>query len=399
MADHKKGGDGEKPGAQAGESRPGEKPVAGKGKAASGEKAVRDFATDNTDSTGKPSAPAGDEDTPAGENRKFPLASSSSSSKIASAAAGGAGNENSGQKEETTVNTRIVSPEQAAALRAGDNHPDSLVLLAGPHEFIGFCWPIEKSLVTAGRSRRLSDIVVPQAGVSKRHFQIERRDKKLFITDLKSTNYTWLNGQRLIPHQPELLSDNAQIKAGTVIFKFLARGHIELLSARHILNQAHIDSLTGSANRKALERRGPDYFREKENFCLILFDVDHFKNINDTYGHLAGDFVLQTVCEVTRGLIREGDMLFRYGGDEFCLLSASAQAEAKNIARRIRQAVETPSFKYEEREMKVTVSLGIADRRPEDKNWKDVYERADKAFYRAKRGGRNRLEAAFDKTS
>ena len=298
------------------------------------------------------------------------------------------------KKEETTVNTRIISPEQAAALETKGDHPDSLVLLAGPHEFIGFCWPIEKSPLTAGRSRRLSDIVIPHASVSKKHFQIERRGDGLFITDLKATNHTWLNKQKLTPHQPEILSAGAQIKAGAVIFKFLARGDIELFSSRHILTQAHVDSLTGSANRKALERRGPEFFREKESFCLILFDVDRFKAINDTYGHLAGDFVLRVICELIRGLIREGDMLFRYGGDEFCLFSASEPETAKSIAGRIREAVETHSFEYKGREIKVTVSLGLADRRPEDKSWEDVYERADKAFYRAKRAGRNRVEAA-----
>ena len=306
----------------------------------------------------------------------------------------GAGGDKHFKKEETTVNTRIISPEQAAALEAEDDHPDSLVLLAGPHEFIGFCWPIEKFPSTAGRSRRLADIVIPHASVSKKHFQIERRGETLSVTDLKSTNHTWLNKQKLIPFQPEPLNNNDQIKAGAVIFKFLARGDIELFSSRHILNQAYVDSLTGAANRKALERRGPEFFREKEGFCLILFDVDRFKIINDTYGHLAGDFVLQVVCELIRGLVREGDMLFRYGGDEFCIFSAQELKTARNTAGRIRQAVEAHSFEYKGQKMQVTVSLGLAARQAEDKRWEDVYERADKAFYRAKKAGRNCVEAA-----
>ena len=131
---------------------------------------------------------------------------------------------------------------------------------------------------------------------------------------------------------------------------------------------------------------------KKKVLCLILFDVDNFKHINDTYGHLAGDFVLQSLSKIVRGLIREGDMLFRYGGDEFCLFTPSLPDRARDIAERIRRTIEKQTFVYEGRQINVTVSLGVGVRVPEDKNWKAVCARADKAFYKAKKAGRNQVK-------
>ena len=244
-----------------------------------------------------------------------------------------------------------------------------------------------------GRSKRLSDIVIPHTSISKSHFQLVQKSDEIYVIDLNSTNNTFLNNRKLAPFRQEILTDNSQIRAGNVIFKFLAQGHIEVLSAHHMLNKAHIDSLTGAANRMALDKKGPEYFERKDLLCIILFDVDNFKFINDTYGHLAGDFVLRTLSHLVRGLIREGDMLFRYGGDEFCLFTPSSLDSAKQIAERVRKVIEKHSFVYEEKKMKVTVSLGVASRFPEDKTWQAVCERADKAFYEAKRAGRNQVKS------
>ena len=300
------------------------------------------------------------------------------------------------KKEDTTVNTRVLSFDKHTVkiqMEKAKEHPPSLVLLMGPSEFIGFYWPIEQPVVVVGRSRRLADIIIPHTSISKNHFQLVQKSDDIYIIDLNSTNNTYLDSEKLIPFRQQALKNNSQIRAGNVIFKFLAKGHIELFSTQHILNKVHIDSLTGAANRMALEKKGPEYFKEHESFCLILFDVDNFKYINDTYGHLSGDFVLRTVCEVVRPLIREGDMLFRYGGDEFCLFTPSIPKNAEKIAERIRKTIAKYSFVYEGQKIKVTISLGVASRFPIDKDWKNVCARADKAFYKAKKAGRNRVEA------
>lgn len=300
------------------------------------------------------------------------------------------------KKEETTLNTRVFSFDKHTAkiqMEKAKDQPSSLVLLMGPSEFIGFYWPIEQPVVVIGRSRRLADILIPHTSISKSHFQLVQKSDNIYIIDLNSTNHTYLDNKKLVPFRQQALKNNSQIRAGNVIFKFLSRGHIELFSTQHILNKAYIDSLTGAANRLALEKKGPEYFKEQESFCLILFDIDNFKYINDTYGHLSGDFVLRTVCEAVRSLIREGDMLFRYGGDEFCLFTPSIPKSAKKIAERIRKTIEKYSFVYEKQKIKVTISLGVASRFPEDKNWKNICDRADKAFYKAKKAGRNRVEA------
>lgn len=300
------------------------------------------------------------------------------------------------KKEETTLNTRVLSFDKHTVniqMEQAKDHPPSLVLLMGPSEFIGFYWPIEQPVAVVGRSRRLADILIPHTSISKSHFQLAQKSDNIYIIDLNSTNHTYLDNKKLIPFRRQILKNNAQIRAGNVIFKFLSRGHIELFSTQHILNKAHIDSLTGAANRLALEKKGPEYFKERESFCLILFDIDNFKYINDTYGHLSGDFVLRTVSEAVRSLIREGDMLFRYGGDEFCLLTPSAPKNAKQIAERIRKTIQKYSFVHKGQKIKVTISLGVSSRFPEDENWKNICDRADKAFYKAKKAGRNRVEA------
>lgn len=303
-------------------------------------------------------------------------------------------------EEEFTAETKIFSHGDKNTARRqiekAKKNPPSLVLLVGPSEFIGFYWFISKPVVVVGRSKRLSDVVIPHTSVSKSHFQLVRKADDIFIIDLNSTNSTYLNNRKLVPYRQGILTDNSQIRAGNVIFKFLAQGHIELLSTHHMLNKAHIDSLTGAANRMALDKKGPEYFEKQKLLCIILFDVDNFKSINDTYGHLAGDFVLRTLSHVVRGLIREGDMLFRYGGDEFCLFTPSSPDSARQIAERVRKKIEKHSFVHESRKIPVTISLGVGSRLPRDKSWKDVCKRADKAFYEAKRGGRNQVKASGD---
>jgi diguanylate cyclase (GGDEF)-like protein len=136
--------------------------------------------------------------------------------------------------------------------------------------------------------------------------------------------------------------------------------------------------------------------RHKALLSLIIFDIDHFKQINDTYGHLAGDYVLATLAKNVTPMIRSEDVFARYGGEEFVIMSRSTDPPSAHVvSERVRQHVERYKFEYEGQRIAVTVSLGLAGMPHGDiKAPEDLLARADKALYEAKRGGRNRVISA-----
>ena len=158
-----------------------------------------------------------------------------------------------------------------------------------------------------------------------------------------------------------------------------------------------VDPLTGSLNRRGLDEAFPEVEGKDgliEPLSVVMVDLDEFKKLNDTYGHPAGDDVLRTVTELLGGVLRRGDAVVRYGGEEFLLLLPRASREqAVQVAERARAAVERARVRSGDRELRVTASFGVAQREgvePRD----EVIARADRALYRAKEEGRNRVVAA-----
>lgn len=162
----------------------------------------------------------------------------------------------------------------------------------------------------------------------------------------------------------------------------------------HEHRQALIDPLTGIYNRLAYDERIALEFarwkRTRAPLTLILWDVDRFKYINDTYGHKAGDKVLKVIANLLTQQIRETDFVARYGGEEFVMLLADTGAEqAMHVAEKVRRSVETCGFHYSGQAVSITISCGLADFQEGDTPEK-VFEKADAALYRAKRAGRNK---------
>jgi diguanylate cyclase len=162
--------------------------------------------------------------------------------------------------------------------------------------------------------------------------------------------------------------------------------------------QALRDPLTRIANRLAYEERmAAEYLRWKRYrrpLMLAVIDIDHFKRINDTYGHKSGDRVLQIVARLLASSVRETDFLARYGGEEFVLLMPETDSEgARNVAEKLRQWVAEAETHFHGQRVQVTVSCGLAQIADGD-NETTLFERADQALYRAKQGGRNRCELA-----
>ena len=261
--------------------------------------------------------------------------------------------------------------------------PTSLLLLKGPEELIGISWILDQAIISIGRSFSLNDITVPHPNLSKKHFQILKEREEFYVIDLKSTNGTTLNDKELTPYKRVKLKDNDYIKASSVIFKFLGEGNIEAVSSKKIFNKASTDALTGIGNRQLLKMKGRDYFH-LEFLSLIVFDIDKFKDINDNFGHSAGDYVLKMIATNILEVIRDNDLFIRYGGDEFCLLSPEPLSQAYKIAERIRYQIENMNLIFDNQPIKTELSIGVAEKTEEDKSWQDIYHRADKLSYEEK---------------
>ncbi|MBP76956.1 MAG: diguanylate cyclase [Pseudomonadales bacterium] len=159
------------------------------------------------------------------------------------------------------------------------------------------------------------------------------------------------------------------------------------------------DGLTGLLNRRywesCLEREFARHQRYDNPVSLVIFDIDHFKRVNDTYGHQTGDEVIRSVAEITSRLARETDFAGRYGGEEFVVLLPGTHLDgAAQFAERLRQAVEQQVLDYQGSPLSYTISLGVATISDDMANYQILLERADKALYASKEQGRNRVTLA-----
>ena len=159
---------------------------------------------------------------------------------------------------------------------------------------------------------------------------------------------------------------------------------------------ADTDPLTGLPNRRGMVRYSADvmsdYSRNGARFSVLVIDIDHFKRVNDTFGHAVGDNVIVHVARVVEGSIRPSDRVARFGGEEFvAVLRGTPLLRAGELGERIRAMVEASPARHNEQTIPVTVSIGVAIVSPEDRDVQDVIERADLALYDAKTAGRNRI--------
>ena len=164
-------------------------------------------------------------------------------------------------------------------------------------------------------------------------------------------------------------------------------------------HQATVDALTGVHNRRWMNEAFPRVLHrcafDHVDCALIVIDIDHFKRVNDSYGHLVGDVALKTLAGIMSVYLRPHDLLVRYGGEEFAILLPDTRIEeAKSIAERLRTMVATNEIHSGEQVFKITISIGIAAAKQNGK-LEDLFGEADRALYRAKESGRNRIEIAL----
>ncbi|HEU4813413.1 MAG TPA: GGDEF domain-containing protein [Xanthomonadaceae bacterium] len=173
----------------------------------------------------------------------------------------------------------------------------------------------------------------------------------------------------------------------------------QLARMRRLRELAATDPLTGVANRRSIERLGEEAIAAArlahDGLCVLILDIDHFKQVNDRYGHLTGDQALARVANTCSAALRQFDQLGRTGGEEFLvLLPRTRMDQARQVAERIRAAVEALAFTDIDPALRLSVSIGVAELRDGDKDLRDLCGRADAALYAAKDAGRNRLVAA-----
>ncbi len=237
-------------------------------------------------------------------------------------------------------------------------------------------------------------LVFENDSVSRRHAKIEKRGLHWYVIDLESTNGTFVNDEPITDYR---LRRGDQLKVGDTILKFLSGSDVEAQYHETIYRMTIVDGLTGIHNKRylteTLEREMPRAQRHQRPLSLMMFDIDRFKSINDTYGHLAGDYVLKELASIVRMRLRPDDVLGRYGGEEFAVILPETRIDgAQSIAEDIRRLVEEHVFVFEDERVAVTISIGIAQFSYNSSVSKFI-QQADERLYEAKREGRNRVVA------
>ena len=266
------------------------------------------------------------------------------------------------------------------------------IVLAG--QDIGRIFKIEETKVTFGRDSTCT-FPIEDDQVSREHAEAKHESRGIVLYDLKSTNGTFVNGRKI--HR-RLLKNGDRIQIGSdMIFKFILQDELESQLSEDLYNFANRDHLTQIYNKKHfIDRLATDFSfaqRHKDNLSVILLDIDFFKRINDTYGHLAGDSLLKEITQRLSKQLRSEDILARFGGEEFVLLLRSTDRDkALLVADKMRKVIESNPFLIGDQEETITISLGVVSFTGDNlKSAGEMLLRADKQLYQAKRKGRNRI--------
>ena len=256
--------------------------------------------------------------------------------------------------------------------------------------------PLSVGSVILGRGQD-ADVHLDDELVSRKHCKLTFDGTRITVEDLGSTNGTYVDGN---PVTVAPLGPDNRLQLGTMILKVEFKDATEEAIARELFEAATTDALTKIANRRSFMDRslGELALARRNNYYVhcIMVDVDHFKRVNDTWGHQCGDVVLKEVARILKEEKRESDLLARYGGEEFVLLQCGIGPEdAKKSAERLRAAVESHRFSWDDTIIPVTISLGLASKQGEFiGKIEELIAESDKYLYIAKEDGRNQVASA-----
>jgi diguanylate cyclase (GGDEF)-like protein len=290
-------------------------------------------------------------------------------------------------EEESTAVTEVVGDDREAV--PGVRHA-YLLVMAGTN--LGEMIKLGPEPMVIGRSKS-AGLRLLDEGVSRNHARIGRSGTDWVVSDLHSRNGTFVNGDRV---ERRVLEEGDRIQLGRhAILKLVLADHLDHTFQQHLYDSSLRDGLTLAFNRRYFIDRldGELRFarRHGEPLSVLMLDLDHFKEVNDEHGHLAGDHVLRSFADVMRKSVRNEDVFARYGGEEFAIISrATPLARASILGERLRRATAAMSVQLDPVRIGVTTSVGIASLPECDTDSAlDLIAAADRALYAAKNRGRN----------
>jgi two-component system cell cycle response regulator len=258
---------------------------------------------------------------------------------------------------------------------------------------------VDKNEFVIGRGQ-VCDLPLDDSALSRRHCRLMKAADALWVEDLGSSNGTFVDGHLVQGRQQ--VAEGARIHIGRhTVLSLSLQDQLQQNASRQLYESSMRDPLTGMHNRRYLDQRLREEFayaaRHSAPLTLTVVDIDHFKRVNDTWGHPAGDAVLRHVAAVLQRVLRKEDVAARFGGEEFAALTRTTGREgARAFAERIRKRIEDSACSVDRNLILVTVSVGSATVEPPAvyENAAALMAAADQALYRAKANGRNRCEEA-----
>ncbi len=286
--------------------------------------------------------------------------------------------------------TIIADAGSLAALANPPNGKACLIQYSGTR--VGKRYILDENDMDIGRIET-TDIYINDPSISRKHCHITIRNNICEINDLGSSNGTFVNEKRI---ETIKLKHNDMVRIGSVILKYIADGNSEGAFMDNIYKKATIDATTAIYNKQYLIDELDSHFKLSKNYgrplSLIIFDLDHFKKVNDVYGHNAGDFILKGCAQLAKQTIRKTDMIARFGGEEFVIiLPDTEKKQAVEMAERVRSKIGNSPFKIDGKLIKQTISAGVSLLTDRFKNPKELIEDADHKLYQAKKTGRNKV--------
>lgn len=252
--------------------------------------------------------------------------------------------------------------------------------------------PLSTEPLTIGRAAKC-EVQIDHDSASRQHARITLASANYQIEDLGSTNGTYVNDALV---DVTVLRDGDQVKVGRTIFKFISSGNVEVQYHEEIYRLMTVDGLTEVHNKRyfldQIDKETSRARRYGRGFAIVMFDIDHFKKINDTFGHAGGDEVLiEFAARLRRGL-RGIDLCGRFGGEEFLVAMPDTDSEAANmVAERLRRFIADEPFNIAGGTLPVTASIGVTTVRAPADTSAEMLDRADRSIYAAKAAGRNRV--------
>jgi two-component system cell cycle response regulator len=279
----------------------------------------------------------------------------------------------------------------AGSVEAVGKKVPTLMIIHG--RSIGDRFILDKPSITLGRIPE-NDIEINDPMISRRHIRILRESgDKFMLIDLKTTNGTYLNDEQVLEAE---LSDGDRIKVGETVLRFSFQDEVDIRYMDEIRALIHLDNLTGLLCKRTfdyeLDKVLFDYRDRGEPLSVAMMDLDFFKNVNDTYGHNTGSYVISRVGELIRKVVSDKGVAGRFGGEEFiAFFPGQDREQAWVLCNKLRREMEDATFYYDEASIKITISIGISEYPRDGSDSKILVEKADEALYQAKARGRNQV--------